>query len=140
MHTHGFICLIVIAAFIAVAGCTAAPGGPQTSGSPALTTGPTQGLPAEKRVEVQVNEKDPIYMTVPVIFAGGEGQISVSSVEVTFTPEGGIPETRLLRNEKGAELTFQGTRGTDRVEATVSYTDGTRYKIVDKLIPYRTRG
>ncbi|MDD1720285.1 MAG: hypothetical protein LUQ25_09520 [Methanoregulaceae archaeon] len=140
-RTQLLVIFLVIGAIVAVSGCTSTQGGQGPSGSaPAFTTGPTQVIPSEKRVEIQVNEKDPIYNTIPVIFAGGEGQVAVTSIEVKMTPEGGRTETQLLRPEKGAQLTFQGTRGTDRVEATVRFTDGSSYKVVDQLVPYRTRG
>jgi hypothetical protein len=84
-------------------------------------------------------QKDSVYSTVDVVFGGGNGQVMVSSCDVTFTRSDGSSETRKLKPEKGETITFQGTRGTDRVEVSVTMKDGKTYKIVDQQVPYRTR-
>jgi hypothetical protein len=35
---------------------------------------------------------------------------------------------------------FQGTRETDRIEVWVTLNTGIQYKVIDQLLPYRTRG
>ena len=97
-------------------------------------------LPVTTSVDVQVMQKDSVYQTVDVVFGGGNGQVQVSSCDVVFTRSDGTSETRQLKPEKGATVTLQGTKGTDRVEVSVTMKDGKTYKIIDQQVPYRTRG
>jgi hypothetical protein len=90
-------------------------------------------------VVIQVNPKDPISNKIDVSFAGGEGQIQVKSIEVLYTGNDGVTQTQILKPEKGATVTFQGTNQTDRVEAYVTLYTGNRYKVVNQTSPYRTR-
>jgi hypothetical protein len=134
-----FLALMVIL----VAGCTSIPvSSPGQGKSPteALTPGPVVTLPVTTAVEVQVMQKDSVYQTVDVVFGGGNGQVQVSSCNVVLTRSDGTSETRQLQPEKGATVTLQGTKGTDRVEVSVTMKDGKTYKIIDQQVPYRTRG
>ncbi|MEI7433038.1 MAG: hypothetical protein WCJ93_02165 [Methanomicrobiales archaeon] len=140
--------LLVIISFLAlmvilVAGCTSLPvSSPGQGQSPAATStpGPVVTLPVTTAVEVQVMQKDSVYQTVDVVFGGGNGQVMVSSCNVVMTRSDGTSETRQLQPEKGATVTLQGTKGTDRVEVSVTMKDGKTYKIIDQQVPYRTRG
>jgi archaellum component FlaF (FlaF/FlaG flagellin family) len=123
-------------AFLVLAGCTM----PGTGGSSVPTPGPTQTLPPGQDITIQVNQKDPIYATITVVFAGGEGQIAVSGILVQVTRPDGSVTTEHLLPVKGNEVTFQGSRETDRVEAWVTLNTGKTYKTVDILLPFRTRG
>ncbi len=132
-----FLSICCIAALFA--GCTA----PLTGGTPPdgqLAPGPTQTLPPGKDVVIQINEKDTSYQTVTVIFAGGEGQIAVTDILIVYTRAGGITEQKHLPATKGAEVVFQGTKETDRIEGYVTLNTGISYKIIDQPVPYRTRG
>jgi hypothetical protein len=104
-----------------------------------MTTGPVVTLPVATAVDVLVMQKDSVYSTVDVVFGGGNGQVLVSSCDVVFTRSDGTSETRKLKPEKGETITFQGTKGTDRVEVSVTMKDGKIYRIVDQQVPYRTR-
>jgi hypothetical protein len=130
---------------LAFCGCTSQggfipeiPGQGNTGGS--LQPGPVQTLPPESTVEIQINEKDTSYATIQVIFAGGKGQIAVTSILVQVTRPDGQVITRTLPAEKGAEVKIQGSKDTDRIEVFVSLNTGKTYKIIDRLLPYRTRG
>lgn len=114
------------------------PGQENTDGT--LQPGPTQTLPPESTVEIQINEKDTSYATIQVIFAGGKGQIAVTSIIVKVTRPDGQVITESLPAEKGAEVKIQGSKDTDRIEVYVSLNNGKTYKIIDRLLPYRTRG
>jgi hypothetical protein len=97
-------------------------------------------LPPGKTVTVQVNEKDTSYATITVIFSGGEGQIATKDIVVRVTRADGEVVIEHLPAEKGAELIIQGTKDTDRIEVYVTLNTGDTYKIMDQLLPYRTRG
>jgi len=132
-----FIAFALLAAtLLLVAGCTTL----SPTGEPAVPTpGPVQTLPPGKDVTIQVNQKDPIYATITVIFAGGEGQIAVTDILVRVTLPDGTITTEHLPPVKGDEVVFQGSRETDRLEAWVTLNTGMTYKTLDMLVPYRTR-
>jgi hypothetical protein len=128
--------VLLAALMLLLAGCTTLPPG----GSPTVTTPePTQTLPPGKDVTIQVNQKDPIYATITVIFAGGEGQIAVTDIMVRVTRPDGDVTVKHLRPVKGDEVVFQGSRETDRLEAWVTLNTGVTYKTLDNLVPFRTR-
>jgi hypothetical protein len=128
--------VLLAAALLLLSGCTTLPS-PGQSTEP--TAGPTQTLPPGKDVTIQVNQKDPIYATITVIFAGGQGQIAVSDILVRVTLPDGTREEKHLRPVKGDEVTFQGSRETDRLEAWVTLNTGVTYKTLDMPIAFRTR-
>lgn len=142
------ILFILAVSAIAFAGCTetrsmSPHGGGQGGGigeGGSFATGPTVTLPPEQNVEIQVNEKDPIYATITVVFAGGKGQIAVRDILVRVTTSDGKVTEQHLPPQKGSEVVFQGTKGDDRLEVTVTLNTGATYKIIDRIIPYRTRG
>jgi hypothetical protein len=150
--------LIIFCAMIAFAGCTGtqispgttttipAPGAgtPATAGS--LVTSPTDTMPDYAAVTVDVGEKDYLGV-IPVIFQGGMGQVNVKQVNIKLTRTDGTTQTETLGLNKGDTKELTGTRGSgslsgqpDRVEVWVITNSGQTYKIVDKLVEYRTRG
>jgi hypothetical protein len=138
MRSSALMLFLAAAVLLVLAGCTTAP--PLLT--PTLTVPtpePTQTLPPGQDVTLQVDQKDPIYDTITVVFAGGEGQIAVTNIIVKVTLSDGKTETKQLQPVKGEEVRFQGTRGTDRVEAWVTLNTGKTYKTVDTLLPHRTR-
>jgi ABC-type Fe3+-hydroxamate transport system substrate-binding protein len=142
-----YLILFLVGAFVLSAGCNslpAQPGGTNTLTSntemtSTLTTGPTDAIPLERAVTVSVAEKDPIYNTLDVTFAGGNGQIQVKDIDVVFTGSDGTTLTKKLNPVKGELVTFQGSKGTDKVVAYINYFNGNRYKVVDQLVQTRTR-
>ncbi len=137
MKSSWFVPVALIITMLLLAGCTdIIPG--REAGVP--TPGPTQTLPPGKDVTIQVDQKDPIYATVTVSFAGGEGQIAVTDIELRFTRADGTVTTEHFRPVKGDEVVFQGSKETDRLEGWVTLNTGITYKTLDMQIPYRTRG
>ncbi len=152
--------LVMLGILAMAAACTTTPDGTPTTttASPPATTvpgtitqtpgaslspGPTETLPGQKTVAFQI-DKNPIPVTpvVTVTFNGGLGQSQLTRIEIKFTSaEGRVEEEVIARTEirAGQMATFDGTTETDRVEIWVSYTDGSRYKVVDQLVPFQTR-
>jgi hypothetical protein len=138
----GFIIIALVgAALLLCAGCTdTSPGSvPPVATQTVPTPGPTDTLPEGQSVTIQVNEKDPIYSTISVTFAGGAGQVAVRDISVRVTRSDGQVLTDHLPAEKGAEILFQGTQADDRIEVFVTLNTGETYKPIDQLVPYRTR-
>lgn len=144
MRYFSLLCIALLLAGAAACGCTQAPGGTAPAGTGAtqggLVPGPTVTLPTEQSVEIQINEKDPIYATIPVSFAGGKGQVAVKDILVRVTRADGQVTEKHLEPIKGQELKFEGTKETDRIEVWVTLNTGNVYKVIDQLVPYRTRG
>ena len=141
MQNQVLIIIAMAMAFLFTAGCTGnfpsiTPGGSPSVPSP----GPTVTMPSGQSVTVQVNEKDTSYATITVIFSGGEGQIATKDILVRVTRADGEVIIEHLPVEKGAELIIQGTKDTDRIEVYATLNTGVTYKIIDQLLPYRTRG
>ena len=135
-----FFILLSAMAFLC-AGCTESipvvpPGSPPDS----MTPGPTVTMPPGQSVTVQINEKDPIKATIKVIFAGGEGQIATRDILVRLTRPDGEVIIEHLTAEMQDEVEIQGTKESDRIEVYVTLNTGKTYKIIDQLVPYRTRG
>jgi hypothetical protein len=152
--------LIIFCAMIAFAGCTGTqilpgttttistptPGAGTTATGGSLVISPTEMIPEYTAVTVDVGEKDYLGV-IPVIFQGGLGQVNVKQVDVKLTRTDGTTQFATLGTKKGDTIELEGTRGSgsltgqaDRVEVWVSLNSGERYKIVDKLVLYRTRG
>jgi hypothetical protein len=155
------IMIIILCGAIITAGCTGiktspsattsssgTTGSPFGSGAPSgtLTTVPTDALPAENFVTVDVSEKDYLGI-ITVTFQGGMGMNSIKKVEVKLTRADGSTQTATVGTNKGDEVELQGTRGSgsergpsDRVEVWVTTNQVQTYKIVDVLRDYRSRG
>ncbi len=143
MQNFVLILIIVTAAFLLTAGCTSVipdtPVIPNNSSS-VSTPGPTMTLPPGQSVVIQVNEKDTSYATISVVFSGGEAQVATKDILVRVTRPDGEVLVGHLRPVKGDELVLQGSRDTDRIEVFVTLNSGVTYKVIDRLLPYRTRG
>ncbi|MCX6684413.1 MAG: hypothetical protein NTZ37_06785 [Methanoregula sp.] len=155
------IVIVLLCGAIAIAGCTGTqtspvsttpgsgtPAASSGSGSPTatLTTVPTDVLPSQNIVQVDVGEKDYLGI-IPVIFQGGMGMNSIKKVDIKLTRADGTTDTATVGTMKGDEIDLQGTRGTgsergqtDRVEVWVTTNEVQTYKIVDVLREYRSRG
>jgi len=97
-------------------------------------------LPPGQSVVIQVNEKDTSYAKISVIFSGGEGQVATKDILVRVTRPDGVVLIGHLNPVKGDELILQGSRDTDRIEVFVTMNTGVTYKVIDRHLPYRTRG
>lgn len=139
MKTIRFAAPLLVVLLLLVSGCVSPwPAGDGTP--PVPTPGPVQTLPPGKDVTIQVNEKDTSYATITVIFSGGEGQVAVTDILVRVTRPDGEIIMEHLPPVKGSEVIIQGSRDTDRIEVFVTLNTGNRYKVIDTLLPYRTRG
>jgi hypothetical protein len=119
-----------------LAGCTGVPSvrnTPVSNGN--IVMNPVDTLPSGSNVLIQVAQKDAIHNTIDVTFAGGEGQNQVQSIEVVYTGSDGVTQTQPLKPEKGATVTFQGTNGSDNIQAYVTLYNGNRYKVVNQTSP-----
>jgi hypothetical protein len=155
------IMIIILCGVIITAGCTGIKTSPSatnpgtgTTGAPAgsgataatLTTVPTDALPPENIVTVDISEKDYLGI-ITVTFQGGMGMNSIKKVDIKLTRADGSTQTATVGTKKGDEVELQGTRGTgsergpaDRVEVWVTTNQVQTYKIADVLREYRSRG
>ncbi len=155
------IMIIILCGAIITAGCTGnmtspsgttpgsgIPGAPFGSGVPSgtLTTVPTDVLPPQNLVTVDVSEKDYLGI-ITVTFQGGMGMNSIKKVDIKLTRADGSTQIATVGTRKGDEVELQGTRGSgsergplDRVEVWVTTNQVQTYKIVDVLREYRSRG
>jgi len=153
--------IIILCGAIITAGCTGnmtsssgtTPGSgttnsPSGSGAPSgtLTTVPTDVLPSQNLVTVDVSEKDYLGI-ITVTFQGGMGMNSIKKVDIKLTRADGSTQIATVGTRKGDEVELQGTRGSgsergpsDRVEVWVTTNQVQTYKIVDVLREYRSRG
>jgi hypothetical protein len=142
--------LVIVCAAIIFAGCTGTQPATTTTGTSTPTSGtypasgsiipgPTETLPPDYYVVVDVGEKDYLGM-IPVTFQGGMGQVFVKKIDVTLTRSDGTVQTATVGANKGDRAQLEGTKQTDRVEVWISMVNGMTYKIIDVQSPYRTRG
>lgn len=94
--------------------------------------------PADLAVSVTA-QKDPIYSTIVISFNGGKGQDLVQALNTQTTLSTGEIIENSLGKKKGDEVVVNGTRGSDRVQVTVTYMTGETYLVLDtKLEQNRT--
>lgn len=109
------------------------------SGTVSLTAGPTQVLPKNRGLIIDI-ERDAISSIITVTFQGGEGQYGVRELVVTLTRSDGTVERKSFKPEyRGIFITLQGTEKTDRVEVTANFYNGESYKVVDQIFEYKKR-
>jgi hypothetical protein len=103
-----------------------------------LIPSPTDALPQQNEVTIDVGEKD--YLgTIPVIFQGGRGQVHARKIDVTVYCSDGQVKTASMGVNKSDIAEIAGTRQTDRVVVYVTFDNGDRMKTNDELSDYRTR-
>lgn len=95
--------------------------------------GPVTEPPAELEVSVSAR-KDPVYNLITVVFDGGKGQQLLQSINVRVTTSDGIVTELPLPPNRGAEIEFTGSKGTDRVQAAASYKNGASYLILNQNV------
>jgi hypothetical protein len=162
MKTSVGIPVILLTALILAAGCAGIGGkpatpAPTTIATPVPTTevattavptttagslvpGPTVTIPSNEAITVSVEKGGTYSTTVISTFNGGKGLNFVSRIDVRLTRPDGSVVTGVLRPIMGETLELEGTNGTDRVEVTAVMKSGKEYKIIDQLVPYKTRG
>jgi len=99
-----------------------------------LTPGPVGTMPDGKAVSASA-AKDPITNKITVQFDGGHGFNFLVRLDVTvYTSDGRILEGSIERPlTMGKTISFNGTRGTDRVKITAIYNTGDVVVISDKV-------
>jgi hypothetical protein len=119
---------------------TVPPGQPLTTSPSATTTltSPTvDQLPKNSEVLVSVGPKD-LAGRVTVRLDGGPGRSMVKEIVVNLTQPDGTVDTRPMELEaEFPEVTVNGSRGTDHLEAFVMLRSGKIYKVIDEQVPYR---
>ena len=149
------LCIVLVLA----AGCTQTP---KTTGTPTptmavssaattpsasqtvvfLTPGPTQTLPPEWDIEIQVQNNG--YAPDPQIITtvrGGQGLTFIQQIDVKVTRTDGIVETGIIPKplKVGDFISLSGTdKNHDRVEVWATDPQGTQVKIFDDYVPFRT--
>jgi hypothetical protein len=153
MQFRSFCALVIlVCTAVILAGCTGTPGssGPAGTGPTAdgagtsgqaqnnLVTSPTDALPSQNMVTVDVGEKDYLGV-IPITFQGGMGQIHVKTIEATVYRADGQTRTEPIGIKKGDMVEIQGTKQTDRVVVYMTFDNGDRKKTNDVMSAYRTR-
>ena len=143
----GLLCVL-----LAIAGCTGTPASPAatqatvpagtqtvsaTVAGPDLDVSPTDSIIDAYKLDFNV-EKD--YLgNVVVEFQGGNGLKQLNKIDVTLNRADGQVKTGEVGINMGDSVTLEGTKNTDRIMVYVTMKDGKRYKIVDSLVPFKTR-
>ena len=107
---------------------------------PSLVPGPTQTLPPDYYITVDVQKQGQSGIpTVTAIFRGGTGQIFTAQLTVKVTRSDGKVITKTMDHPKvGDEIDIEGTRYDDRVEIVDLVSTGNSYRIYDQLMPYQS--
>jgi hypothetical protein len=144
--------LVLLCILLAIAGCTGSgspaapvtttpPAAPATTAAPAagadLVPSPTDSIVEANKVSINV-EKD-YLANVIVTFQGGSGLQQVNSIEATLNRADGTVKQSEVGIRIDDSITLEGTKDTDRIIVYVTMKDGKTYKVIDTLLPYRTR-
>lgn len=114
-------------------------GGTAQAGTVPLVAGPTDSLPSDRTLIIDV-ERDAISRNIIVTFQGGNGQYGVRELVITLTRSDGTTETKTMsRLERGNSITLSGSDKENRVEVTANFYNGETYKVVDKVFEYKKR-
>ncbi|MGB9177152.1 MAG: hypothetical protein WCB46_10505 [Methanoregula sp.] len=124
---------------IAVTSAAATPASPTAVFS---TPGPTQTLPSYWDIEIEVESNG--YAPDPQIITtvrGGQGLSFIQQIDVKVTRTDGIVETGIIPKplEVGDFVSLDGTdKNHDRAEVWATDPQGTKVKIFDDYVPFRT--
>lgn len=108
------------------------------------TPGPTQTLPENWNIEIQVQSNgfapDP---KIIVSCRGGKGLNFIQQIDVRVTGSDGVVETAVMKKPlyRGQEVSLRSTTATgyrDRAEVWATTPQGERVKIFDAYVPFRT--
>lgn len=146
------ILIVLIIGMVCIAGCTSGTdeGTPTptslpvetpvstTQPAPNLMPQPTDVIPTTKFVEVAAS-KDPITGDITVTFRGGKGQDQVNDIKAVVISGTGTTTTKYIEPKVNAEAVFsvddgEATKGEDRIMVTVSFFDGSSYKVYDDVL------
>ena len=111
-----------------------------TASGGSLVPGPTETIPTNEGITVSLEKGGTYSTTIITSFDGGKGINFVSRIEVKVTRPDGSMVSGIVKPIMGDTLELEGTKGDDRVEVTAYMKSGKVYKIIDQLMPYKTRG
>lgn len=124
---------------------TTAAATPTVSSTPiSLTPGPTQTLPENWNIEVEVKSNgESINPLIITTFRGGKGLNFIQQIDVKVTRSDGVVETGSITKPlfvgKTVELASTSAPGyRDRAEVWATTPQGDKVKIFDDFIPFRT--
>ncbi len=104
-----------------------------------LPSGTLEQLPRATEVYFSVQPKDSAGRVI-VRFEGGPGKSMVKEIEVRLAKADGTVDTAKMDTQmEFPEVTFMGSKGTDRVEVFVRFLSGKTYKVIDEPVIYRQR-
>ncbi|MFA4878066.1 MAG: hypothetical protein WC586_11700 [Methanoregula sp.] len=111
-----------------------------TKTTSSLVPSPTDAVPESQAVSVSVEKAGTYSTTIMTAFNGGKGLMSVSRMDVRVTkPDGSVVTGGVDKPGMGAIVEIEGTKGNDRVEVILTMKSGSVYKVIDQLVPYKTR-
>lgn len=149
MKPTAFIFMAFLAVFLLIAGCTQSepipaatptPTPSPTVGLPDLTPIPTDAVPTDHRILVSVSRGTLSFKPVFVVeFRGGQGMVLLSSLEAKVTRSDGTTGTGTLQEPSiGDTIEIMGSTSKDRIEVFSRMKDGSRYRIYDEVLEFRT--
>ncbi|MDO8842698.1 MAG: hypothetical protein Q7J09_01475 [Methanocalculus sp.] len=155
MHYQRYLLLtVILVAALFAAGCSSTPEQPAPSQTAfptyvptmapvsdwSLTPGPLGTMPARQEVEVTI-QRDQLQPEIDVIFNGGSGMNAIVRIDaILYTSDGRIEEKSIERPiTMGKEISFTGTRATDRVKVIAHYNTGQAVVINDALFEFKSR-
>jgi hypothetical protein len=104
-----------------------------------LPSGTIEQLPRTTEVYFSIQQKDSAGHVI-VRFEGGPGKSMVKAIDVRLTKsDGSIDTAQMDTRMEFPEVTFMGSKGTDRVEVFVRFLSGKTYKVIDEPVIYRQR-
>jgi hypothetical protein len=109
-----------------------------------LTPGPTQTLPENWNIEIQVQGNgEAINPLITVSCQGGKGLNFIQQIDVKVTRSDGVVETDAITKPlyKGKEVSLPITSqmgNVNRVEIWATTPQGDKVKIFDNYVPFRT--
>jgi hypothetical protein len=105
-----------------------------------LVPQPTDVVPEIQQVTVSIEKAGTYSTTIMTSLNGGKGLMSVSRMDVKVThPDGSVVTGSIDKPRMGSIVELEGTKGSDRAEVTLTMTSGNVYKVIDQLVPYKTR-
>lgn len=100
---------------------------------PTIFDEPVSKPPTDLAITTSVR-KDPVYSTITVRFDGGKGQDLIKTLLVRTTLSTGEVIEQELGKNKGAEISVNGTKNSDRVQVAVMLMNGNSYHLSDMMV------
>lgn len=111
-----------------------------TKAAGALVPSPTDSLPDYQEVTIAVEKAGTYSTTIMTSLNGGKGMSAVSRMDVRVTKSDGTVVTDGIDKPRmGTIIEIEGTRGNDRAEVILTMNSGKVYKVIDQMVPYKSR-